>query len=305
MITRHTRGKSVWIDLECPTAEEVSLVMQEFDIDERITEEVVSPTPYPLAISFPGYSYLILHFPTADLHDGTRSQEVDFIVGKTFLITARYETIEPIHNLHKVLEAEDLLGVAEKSNKTGHLVERVLGRLYVAISGELEQVGNRLERVERDIFSGKERQTVRNISDINRTLLRFDTALNRHKGPLADFVGALATPAFFGVNFDEHAAHIEAKRMHASALVQSYRAVAQELRLTNDSLLTSSQNQITKTLTVMAFVAVPLTLIASVFGMNATNMPIVEDANGFWIILGIMLATSLTLFAFFKLKKWL
>jgi len=305
MITRHVRGKTVWVDLESPTEDEIRDVMREFDIDERIHEEISTPTPYPLSIAFPGYSYLILHFPVAGSEDGTRSQEVDFIVGKQFLITARYETIESLHNLHKVLEAEELLGVPQQSARTAELLERVMGRLYTAISEEIEHAGKRLERIERDIFAGKEQATVRTISEAGRILLRFETALARHKEPLADFLAALSTPTFFGSNFEEPATHIEARRIHAASLVSSYRAVAQELRVTNDSLLSASQNQVTKTLTVMAFTAVPLTLIASVFGMNVEAMPIVHEENGFWIVLGLMLITALSLFIYFRIRRWL
>ncbi len=299
------RGKTVWVDLECPSEDEVRSVMREFDIDERIHEEIATPTPYPLTISFPGYTYLILHFPTAGSEDGTRSQEVDFIVGKQFLITARYESIESLHNLHKILEAEELLDIPERNLKTGALLERVICRLYASISADIEQVGKRLERIERDIFSGREQIAVRMISDAGRVLLRFETALARHKEPLADFLAALATPAFFGAHFEEHAAHIEGRRTHAASLVSSLRAVAQELRNTNDSLLTASQNQVTKTLTVMAFIALPLTLMSSVFGMNVEAMPIVHGENGFWIILALMAIVGVILFAYFRLKKWL
>lgn len=279
--------------------------MREFDIDERIHQEISAPTPYPLSISFPGYTYLILHFPVSGSEDGTKSQEVDFIVGKNFLITARYETIESLHNLHKILEAEELLSLQEKGCKVGEFLERVMSRLYAAISSDVEQAGKRLERIERDIFSGKEQEAVRTISEAGRILLRFETALKRHKEPLADFLAALATPGFFGIAFEEHAAHIEARRVHAAALVSSYRAVAQELRITNDSLLTASQNQVTKTLTVMAFIALPLTLIASIFGMNAEKMPFIHGEHGFWIVLALMGGAAFLLYVYFRLKKWL
>ncbi len=305
MITRHVRGKSVWIDLESPTADEICDVVSEFGIDDRITDEILSPTPYPLAIPFNGYVYLVLHFPVADTIDGTRAQEVDFIVGKNFLITARYEVIDPIYNLHKVLEAEDLLDIDTKSGRTDEMLARVMSRLYLAISEEVEHVGKKLERIERDIFSGKEQTTVRTISEAGRILLRFETTLARHKEPLTDFLSMLSVPAFFGTKFDEHAAHIEANRLHAAALVSSNRAVAQELRVTNDSLLSASQNQVTKTLTVLAFTGVPLTLIASVFGMNVQEMPIVHEPHGFFVIVGLMLMVGLVLFLFFRVKKWL
>jgi magnesium transporter len=305
MITRHERGALTWIDLESPTREELQGVIAEFSIDPRIEEEMISPTPYPITIAFPEYLYLILHFPTAAPDGGARNQEVDFIVGKNFLITARYEVIEPIHNLHKVFEAEELLGLSKKAKVEQELLERVLGRMYAAISGEVEMVGRSLEHIERDIFSGRERETVRTVSETGRILLRFQTILARHEEPLKEFLDRLASPAFLGKGFAENAAHIEAQRAHAAALVTSFRAVARELHTTNDSLLNATQNEVIKRLTIMSFIALPLTLIASIFGMNAEHMPLVHDIHGFWLVIGIMLAAALGLFGIFKLKKLL
>lgn len=305
MITRHSRGKTTWIDLESPTEDELAAVMREFDIDGRVHEEIGTPTPYPLAIPFPGYAYLILHFPVFGSEDGTRTQEVDFIVGKQFLITVRYEAVESLHNLHKIFEAEELLGLPERAMKTGAILERVIARLYGTICADIEQIGRRLERIERDIFAGKEEHAVRAISEAARMLLRFETALKRHKEPLTDFLAVLRTPSFFGSTFEELAAHMEGRRAHAADLVSSLRAVAQELRVTNDSLLSASQNSVTKTLTVMAFTALPLTLIASIFGMNADPMPLVNQPHGFWIIIALMATAGLALFAYFRLRKWL
>ena len=119
MVTRHKRGKITWVDLESPTHAELDSVMKEFGIDPRVQDEIISPTHYPLVISYPKYEYLILHFPTADPATGTRNQEIDFIIGKQFLITARYEVIETIHSLHRVFEAEDMLGLSKPGAHAG------------------------------------------------------------------------------------------------------------------------------------------------------------------------------------------
>jgi len=300
---RHARGAVTWVDLEAPTPEELSAVMAEFDIDPRIEEEIARPTPYPMTLSMPEYEYLILHFPAVEEQEGTKNQEVDFIVGKEFLITARYEVIESIHALHKVFETEELAGEVREAHADA-LLERVMIRLYAAIHDEIEREGRLLEHIEHDIFSGKERQTVRTISHAGRALLRFETALNRHEEPLDEFLAALAVPEFFGKRFAARAARIRAAHDHAAALVGSYRAVLRELRITNDSLLSTSQNEVMKTLSLMAIVALPMTLVASVFGMNATYMPFVHEPFGFWTILGLMVIASLLVFLFFKVKRW-
>lgn len=305
MITRHTRGDVTWVDLEMPTTEELSGVMQEFSIDPRVEEEIASPTPYPLTFTAPDYRYLILHFPTPEAQEGTKNQEVDFIVGKHFVITARYEAIATIHALHKVFEAEELIGLGTAPTKADVILERVMSGLYNAIHEEIERAGRSLDTIERDIFAGKERKTVRTISHAGRVLLRFETALARHAEPLDEFLSGLCEPDFFGKSFKARETRIIAAHDHAAALVGSYRAVTRELRITNDSLLSSSQNEIMKTLTVMAFVAVPLTLVASVFGMNVDAMPIVHREDAFWVILGIMFIVAFSFFSFFKFKHWL
>lgn len=304
MITRHARGQITWVDLENPSHQELDEVMREFGIDDSIEEEIIAPTPYPISISFPKYQYLILHFPTT-CADGTRSQEIDFIVGKKFIITARYEVIETLHNLHRVFEAEELLGLPHRAVSADELLERIMRRLYGAIREEMEHAARAMERIERDMFNGRERRVVREISDIGRVLLRFETTLVRHEEALTAFLSNLAQPAFFGKKFVEAASHIEAEREHVAVIVGSYRSAATELRSTNDSILSAAQNEVMKTLTIMAFVTFPLTLVSSIFGMNTSYLPIVGTPGDFWIIIVLMVSVAAALFAFFHYKKWL
>lgn len=305
MITRHTRGKVTWIDLECPTLEELDSVLTEFNIDARIHEEIISPTPYPLVIDFPKYVYLILHFPTADPSGGARNQEIDFIVGKNFLITARYEIVDSIHNMHKVFEAEELLGLPNPVKTAEQLLERIMRRLYGAIREEAENVSRLLEKIEHDIFSETNKNTVKGISRAGRILLRFETALKRHEEALSSFLTLICTTRFFGKKFQAHAEHIRAERAHVAALVSSYRSAATELRDTNDSLLSASQNEVMQKLTILAFAAFPLTVIAGVFGMNTKHMPIIDSPYAFWIIILLMVASAAGILAYFRFKRWI
>lgn len=305
MVTRHTRGKITWVDLESPTHAELDAVMREFSIDERIEEEIISPTHYPLVITFPKYQYLILHFPAADPGTGTRNQEIDFIVGKHFLITARYEVIDTIQSLHRVFEAEELLGLPKTTQNSGELLERIMKRLYGAIREEMERASRLLEHIEADMFGGKERETVRSISDIGRVLLRFETAVSRHKEPLTEFLEKLSAPAFFGSSFAENAVHIEGEREHVAELVSSYRSAATELRATNDSLLSASQNEVMKILTFISFLSSPLIIMAGLFGMNVDSTPLTGNSYQFWTVLVMGLILSFGMYMYFRLKKWI
>lgn len=304
MVKRHSRNGVTWVDMEAPAREELRAVMEEFGVGERVEEEIISPTPYPLVLCSPSYVYLILHFPTTNPEGGARNQEVDFIVGRDFLITARYEVVEAIHSLHRVFEAEELLNLPVKSRHADGLTERVIRHIYSAIRDQAEQAARAMDRIEDEIFNGKEREMVYTISLVGRVLLRFDTTLSRHAEPLKAFLEYLGEQHFFGKGFGLHAAHIQAEHDHTSALVKSYRAVVGELRTTNESLLSASQNEIVKRLTIMSFVALPLTVVASIFGMNNAYLPFVDSPHFIWIFLAAMAVVIAGLLAYFRHRKW-
>lgn len=304
MITRHACGAIEWIDLEAPTPDELDSVMGEFEIADQIHEEIMTPTPYPLVVTLPEYVYMILHFPTATLGEGPKNQEIDFIVGKKFLITVRYEVIDPIYTLHKSLEASELL--SRRKDGEPYLLEQLFRRLYRATREEAESIARTLEHIERDIFSGKEQTAVRTISEEARVLLRFETTLLRHEEALSTFLGELKGSQFLGKGFEVSAANIEAERSHVASLIASLRAVARELRTTNDSLLSASQNHAAKMFTLMAFCTFPLAVIAAIFAMDtAYKPPFIGHPYDFWIIIAIMVIVDSAFLIFFKLKKWI
>lgn len=64
-------------------------------------------------------------------------------------------------------------------------------------------------------------------------------------------------------------------------------------------------NRIIHVLTIISAFFLPLTLIAGIYGMNFSNMPELEWTYGYFMILGLMLLISMSMFIFFKYKKWM
>jgi magnesium transporter len=84
-----------------PTIDEIRQVVNEYNIHPLVAHELNIPTLRPKVDLYDNFIYLILHFPTFRNVDGKKvikQQEIDFIVGKNFLITTRYHAIDPLHN---------------------------------------------------------------------------------------------------------------------------------------------------------------------------------------------------------------
>ncbi|WP_306350276.1 magnesium/cobalt transporter CorA [Flavobacterium sp. '19STA2R22 D10 B1'] len=63
-------------------------------------------------------------------------------------------------------------------------------------------------------------------------------------------------------------------------------------------------NEIMKTLTIVSAIFIPLTFIVGVYGMNFDNIPELHHRNGYFIVLGVMLAIIVGMIYYFKQKKW-
>jgi len=305
MISRYEYQGGVWIDLELPSEDEVREVLHEFSISERIGSELLSPTPSPLVAGDAGATLLVLHFPIPRADDGeNKSQEIDFIVGEHFIITVRYELVIPLHHLKKLLETEMVVaGGAPVS--TDVLLEILFAHLYTSVRDHINHSASQLTHVEHEMFDGRERQTVRAISDISRDFLHLEATLVNHEEPLMRFLKTVSDRGYFGSSFGERSARISSQRMHIAHLIHTYRAVTTELRETNMALLETRQNGIMKTLTVVNFIFLPLGLISWIFAMRTEGMPFVQSPNAFWIVLAIMFGVAMLLSLFVIRRRWL
>lgn len=70
-------------------------------------------------------------------------------------------------------------------------------------------------------------------------------------------------------------------------------------------LVNIDQNKIIKIFTIVSVIFMPPTLVASIYGQNFKNMPLLDNNWGFWISLGIMFLFSGIILLVFKKKKWL
>lgn len=305
MIFRHHYQGGVWVDLEQPSEKEVRQVAQEFSISERIEAELLAPTPAPLVAGDTEMALLILHFSEHGTNDGeTKNQEIDFIVGSHFIVTVRYEIVASLHHLKKILEAQELVS-GHSPITTEVLLEILFGHLYASVRDHTNHTAGHLTRVERDMFDGHERSTVRAISSISREFLHLEAALANQEGPLRRFLAALTGRALFSPAFPERVERILAERAQVARLVETHRAVTSELRGTNSALLEARQNEIMKTLTVVSFIFLPLELVALIFAMDVPGIPLTHNPNGFWIIILLMLGIIACMTFFFARKRWI
>lgn len=303
MINRYEYNDVVWIDIENPTPDDVEEIDKELELGPLLTQELLTPTAKPRADVYPDFVYAVLHFPALRYTHGLETNhEIDIVLGEKFIITTHYSTASATYDLARAFEAASLLSARSERIGVGHIFLELTQRLYQAADNELDALEDVIEDIEANIFEGYEKEMVTAISFATRELLTHKRLLATHR----DILNAVeqATRALFGDEYAHQVRGAEALHYRVYHRALTMNDILDEMRETNMALLYSRQNEITKNLTIMAFVTFPLTLIAALFGMNTVNTPIVGSQHDFVWILGGMIALTAVFFTYFKLKRW-
>lgn len=307
MISTYKQNKIVWIDLENPTKEEIREVMETYNLAPEVAEDLIDPTVRTRADKYDNFTYFVLHFPL-HVHKKNyvfdkRIEELDFIIGKEFLITIHYSPIEALVDFSKSLETDKLLHHDKITKSSGTLFVHILYKMYKSVQDKIEDIRTTLGIHEERIFNGQEKTMVFELSALNRVLIYFRESMNSHKDILTLF--ERTSLSMFGKEFETYIHYITREYNKAQQSIISVKEYTDELRQTNDSLLSTKQNEIMKTLTVINFIILPLNIVVGIFGMNTENTPIVGEQYDFWLIVLLLAIIGLVAFGIFKRKNWL
>ena len=87
-------------------------------------------------------------------------------------------------------------------------------------------------------------------------------------------------------------------------MLENFKEVVEGLESTNESVLSHRVNDVLKALTAISVVVLPLTLVASIWGMNV-GVPGEQSHPAFWIIIVAMVALLAGMLGFFRSRGWL
>jgi magnesium transporter len=87
-------------------------------------------------------------------------------------------------------------------------------------------------------------------------------------------------------------------------MLENDKEVVEALEDTNESVLSHRVNDILRVLTAFSVIILPLTLLASLWGMNV-GVPGEGDETAFWAILAGMVVLLVSMLTYFRRRGWL
>jgi len=307
MITTHSSRGLVWLDLESPTEDEIGGLVQRYGLHPLVGEELKSSPSLAKIEFYKDYVLVVLTLPVR-IQDGTgysiADREIDFVIGKSFLITSHADTIEQVEYFAKIFDANAVLDKNKQIEDAGHLFYYMVKRIYAGMCEDLENIRDSLVSAETHIFKGDERKMVEVLSGLSRELIDFRQTARIHREIWEDLI-QYGDKGFFGKEFVQYVRDLRDDFNRTHDLITNARELLADLRETNDSLLDTKQNDIIKTLTIVTFIFYPATFIASLFTVPAGYVPLVGSQNGWWIIFALMVVVTAAIWWYIKRRRWL
>jgi magnesium transporter len=292
-----------WVHLDGLNADSVAELASRFGWHELDFEDVLSKRQRPKIDEYAGYLFFVLHFPRYDKSIGRlNSAELDAFLGPDYLVTLPNVELLPVSYLFARCEEDERLRAELFSNGSGYLLYHVLDDLFDYCFPILDKIAHKLDRIEDEMFEGRSFEVVRDISNVKQEIISYRKIIKPERATLRVLERHVERflPEQLELYFDDIVDAAE----RIWDLLDNYKEVVEALEDTNEAVISHHQGDVLRILTVIATIALPLTVIASIFGMNVL-FPGEGSGEAFWAIVATMLVVLVGMVAVFRFKRWL
>jgi magnesium transporter len=294
-----------WVNIERPGALERAWIEEHFDFHALDLEDVLSRNQRPKIDVYDDYLFIVLHLPVFDHAAGRLGAgELDLFVGPDYMVTIPNQPLQPVEYLFERCRSKEELREQLFSRGSGYLLYRLVDDSFDYCFPMLRKIGNKLDALEDDIFDGRSEEVVRDISNVKQEIINFRKVIRPQRPVLRDLekvkLRYLATDLDLEIYFDD----IVDAHERIWDMLENYKEVAEALEETNEAVISHRLNDILRVLTSISVVILPLTLIASIMGMNSW-VPSEHEVAGFFVVLGVMATLLVSMVVYFRRRGWL
>ncbi|MFC1949159.1 magnesium/cobalt transporter CorA [Chloroflexota bacterium] len=299
-----TWGELTWTNIEGPTELEKEYLAQNYPFHPLDLDDCLSRIQRPKIDEYPDYLFLVLHFPVFNIEARvTTPSQVSVFIGENYLITLHNGELKPLVKLFKECQIENETLEELFSYGSGHLLYRIIDRLVDYCLPILSKIGSNIEKVEEDIFSRGMPRAIREISILRRDVIAF----RRIIWPMRAVIGSLGikvrrfTNIDLSVYFGDMVDHTD--RIWDG--LDEYKEIIEGLNDTHDSVATNRTNEVVRMLSIIATILLPITVVASIFGMNIPLGPFENSPYSFLYVALICLGIIGGMLYFFRRNHWI
>ena len=292
-----------WIHVQDPRLADREWLEQHYDFHPLDWEDVYSRNQRSKLDVYDDYLFIVLHFPVFEKASGRLlTAELDIFVGPDYLITFTEVALPPLHAMFERMGEREELRETTFSKGSGYLLYKIVDTNVDAAFPMLRKMGNKLDRLEDDILEGRSGEIVRAISNAKQEIINFRRIVRPQRAVLRDL--ERTKQRYLNEEMEVYFDDISDAAERIWDTLENYKEVVEALESTNESVLSHQLNDSFRILTAASVILLPLTLIASVYGMNVP-VPGENEPFSFWVVVALMGFMLVVLTIIFRRRGWL
>jgi len=303
MIETIEYGTLKWSHIVRPSEDDLVLLKDQYHFHPLDLEDCRSAvTLRPKIDVYEDYYFLILHFPSFDITETfVDTKEIKLFWGKDFLIT-----IGKSHWLVKDMfsqeKARALAGKKMEVESSDSLLYKILERLMKETQSLVEKVEKNVDSCGKSLFDRKAEKTITKISFTQKNVILLNTMIK----PQLILFNRLQSGSIpgFAENMEDYWGNILDYYQKIWDMVEDAGELIKGYSRTFDSLQVNKTNEVIKILTLISSILLPLTFIASLYGMNIP-LPLAEHPLSFVILTIAMIGIAVGMIIYFRARKWM
>ena len=297
-----------WQNIIKPNQRQMDELREQYHFHPLDVADCLKPSQRSKIDVYPEYLFLVLLFPVYDRKTREiNASEVDVFISSSYLITIHRGNLEVFNEFFNRFQVTAARRDQYPDKSPEKLFYELLSKLLFYVFPMIDHLGDDCDNIERAIFGGREKQMISEILVIRRNVTDLRKIMQVHKNVLKKAVTNFkADPQYVMKQSDAYFDSLIDYTKEIWDMLENLKERIEALQQTNESQISFRLSHIMRTLTIISVVTFPVTLLATIFGMNTEHaMPFVDNPLGFWYVIGLMLTLAVSMLAVFKKKGWM
>lgn len=298
----HISKKSVtWINVSgIHEPKVIETLGHRFNWSPLVMEDILNTGQRPKCDDYKDYLYLVLRFFHKCDNLKIDDQQFSLVLGTNYVITFMESTDEILDPVRVRIRRN---GSRMRYQGVDYLAYAIIDTIVDSTFTTLEKIDDEVEKLENELFTNPSPKTIFNIQRFRKEI----ALLRKNLWPMREAISGLERKENALVT-DNTRYFLRDVHDHLVLMIETIEGFRDVLAGMIDIYLSTinlKMNEIMKVLTIMTTLFVPLTFIASIYGMNFEIMPELHNPYGYPIVLGVMAAVAMSMLYFFHRKKWI
>jgi len=296
-------GTLVWSHIVLPTEDDLKALQDHYHFHPLDIEDCRTKiNSRPKIDVYDDYYFLILHFPVFDVTETFIStREVKIFWGANYLVT-----IGKTHWLVKEIFNQEKQRISSEQRMEIGNSDALLYSILDSVMKEVHKVTDLIDKNVDDcgkaLFNRNAERTIEKISVTRKNVILLNTMFK----PQIQLFNKLQSGVIkgFAEDMEDYWGNIMDYYQKIWDMVEDDGELIRGYSTTFDSLQVNKTNEVMKILTLVSSILLPLTFIASLYGMNI-KLPIQDHPYSFIIVAGVMGGIAVSMVLYFKKRRWM